>query len=273
MRVDMSRVQVNGMSLWCETHGASGSPVVMVHGSWVDHHHWDLVVPRLAESHIVLTYDRRGHSQSERPTSQGGVHDDVADLAALIEHDHLAPAHLVGNSFGGSICLRLATERPELIRSLAVHEPPLWRVVEDDPATAWVAEAFGDLERDVAQYLAAGDMAGGARRFVESVASGTWDAESPEVRERFIANAPSFLDETGDPEARTLDLEKLKKVDRPTLITLGETTAPIFGPIAQRIADVIPAVTRHTFLGAGHVPDNTHPDEFSGVVSSFIASC
>ena len=44
-----------------------------------------LVVPRLAESFRVITYDRRGHSQSERPSAQGSIREDVADLAALIE--------------------------------------------------------------------------------------------------------------------------------------------------------------------------------------------
>jgi pimeloyl-ACP methyl ester carboxylesterase len=32
----------------------------------------------------TLTYDRRGHSQSERPASQGSIEEDVADLALLI---------------------------------------------------------------------------------------------------------------------------------------------------------------------------------------------
>jgi pimeloyl-ACP methyl ester carboxylesterase len=81
----------------------------------------------------VLTYDRRGHSQSERPASQGSVHEDVADLAALIEELDLAPAHIVGNSFGGSIVLRLAGERPDLFRSLIVQEPPLFSLLTNEP--------------------------------------------------------------------------------------------------------------------------------------------
>ena len=100
-------------------------PLVLVHGSWDSHHDWDLVVPRLADSFRVLTYDRRGHSESERPTGQESVREDVADLAALIEHLGLAPAWVVGNSFGASIILRLAGERPELFRGLIGHEPPL----------------------------------------------------------------------------------------------------------------------------------------------------
>ena len=121
----------NGVKLYYEESG-SGQPLVLVHGSWTDLRSWDLVVPSLAERFRVVTYDRRGHSRSERPAGQGSVHEDVADLAAVIESLGLAPAHVIGNSFGGSIVLRLAAERPELFRSLSVHEPPLlacWRLI------------------------------------------------------------------------------------------------------------------------------------------------
>src|SRR6266478_5082426 len=104
----------NGVHLYSESRGDHGAPVVLVHGSWGDHHNWDPVVPGLARTFRVLTYDRRGHSQSERVTSQGSVDDDVADLAALITTSHLAPAHVVGNSFGAIISLKLALVRPDL---------------------------------------------------------------------------------------------------------------------------------------------------------------
>ena len=74
--------------------------VVLVHGSWGDHHNWDAVAPMLARSFRVLTYDRRGHSRSARPVGQGSLHEDAADLAAPIEGLGLAPKHVVGNSFG-----------------------------------------------------------------------------------------------------------------------------------------------------------------------------
>lgn len=270
----MSSTQVNGISLWSETEGTSGSPVVMVHGSWGDHHNWDLVAPRLAKTHTVLTYDRRGHSQSERLTSQGSVHEDVADLAALIEQADIGPAHVVGNSFGACICLRLAAERPELIRSLVIHEPPLVGVIAEDPAMASILQAFGERIGGVVECLNAGDMAGGARRFVEDVAfgPGAWDQLLPEARETFVANAPTFLDESRDPEALTLDLATLKSFDRPTLVTQGDTSPPMFSPIAQAVADAISTSARHTFTGgAGHVPHMTHPDDYVKSVSSFIA--
>jgi len=38
--------------------------IVLVHGSWTDHADWQLLRPLLAEDHVVVAYDRRGHSHS-----------------------------------------------------------------------------------------------------------------------------------------------------------------------------------------------------------------
>src|ERR1041385_6457371 len=84
----------------------SGEPLVLVHGSWGDHHNWDPVVSALAESFRVLAYDRRGHSASERLAGQGSVFEDADDLAALINELGLAPAYVAGNSCGAVITLR-----------------------------------------------------------------------------------------------------------------------------------------------------------------------
>lgn len=121
----MATAKVNGVRLYYELQGARQVPLVLVHGSWDSHRDWDLVVPALAESFRVLTYDRRGHSQSERLDGQGNVREDVADLAALIEHLGLAPAWVAGNSFGTSIALRLAgpsqtLPRPHRARAAAI---------------------------------------------------------------------------------------------------------------------------------------------------------
>jgi pimeloyl-ACP methyl ester carboxylesterase len=74
----------------------------------------------------VLTYDRRGHSASERPGGQGCLFEDADDLAALIEELDLAPAHIAGNSFGAVVTLRAASRHPGAFRSLIAHEPPLF---------------------------------------------------------------------------------------------------------------------------------------------------
>ena len=55
---------VNGVQLRYEVVG-SGEPLVLVHGSWGDHHNWDLLVPLLVDRFQVVAYDRRGHSDSD----------------------------------------------------------------------------------------------------------------------------------------------------------------------------------------------------------------
>src|SRR5688572_22213198 len=101
----MPNAVINGVELHWELTGEVGEPLVLVHGSWGDHRGWDRVVPALSRSSRVLTYDRRGHSRSARPAGRGSVREDVDDLAGLVEHLGLGPAHLVGNSFGGAIVL------------------------------------------------------------------------------------------------------------------------------------------------------------------------
>ena len=40
------------------------APIVMVHGGWTDSTTWRFITPPLASDRLVVTYDRRGHSQS-----------------------------------------------------------------------------------------------------------------------------------------------------------------------------------------------------------------
>src|SRR5205823_2548848 len=103
-----------------------------------------------------------GHSESERLPGPGSIHEDVADLAALIEHLDLAPAYVAGNSWGAIITLRLAITRPDLVRAIACHEPPLIALIAGDPEVAPIAEAVRKRLAAVIDRLAAGDNAGGA---------------------------------------------------------------------------------------------------------------
>jgi pimeloyl-ACP methyl ester carboxylesterase len=264
--------RVNGVNLFYELTG-SGDPLVLVHGSWGDHNSWRLVVPDLARSFRVLTYDRRGHSLSERPLGQGSRREDEEDLAALTEALDLAPAHVAGSSFGGSIALGLAARRPNLLRSLIVHEPPLMGLVADDAELRpLMMEWQGRLE-SVADQLRAGDIEGGTRRFIEEVARGpgAWEQLPQEVRQMLMNNAPTFLDEVQDPKGADLDLSALSRSSPPALLTEGDQSLPWFPKkIMSKLADAIDGAERLTFSGAGHVPHATHPDDYVRAVVEFI---
>lgn len=265
----MPNETINGVSIFLLEFG-SGDPVILVHGSWVDHMEWPFVVPGLAQRFRVVVYDRRGHGQSERLPTQGNIREDVADLAAIIERAG-APAHVLGNSMGASISLRLAAERPDLFRTVNVHEPPLFDLLRDDPKTKPLAEELDNSFLSVANDIAAGNMEEGARRFVAMVLGpDAWDTFLPEeARRTLINNAPTFLDETRDPEVLSIDASALARFSKPVLLTGGSESPPFFAPVLEKLAGVLPNATRKTFAGAGHLPHLTHPVEYVEAILEF----
>ena len=167
----MSIAECNGVQLYYRRSGA-GEPLVLVHGSWVDCRVWDGVVPLLSRSFEVIAYDRRGHSRSACPPGQGSVRDDVDDLASLIEALELSPAHVAGASLGGSIALRLAAARPELLSSVTVHEPPLFDLLRArGPDMPELTELRAPPGHRRVQRLESGDPEGGARLYFDQVAA------------------------------------------------------------------------------------------------------
>lgn len=268
----MPTTSINGIQLYWQLDGDTGDPVVLVHGSWGDHRNWLPVVPALSGSFRVLTYDRRGHSGSERPEGQASVREDVADLAALLEHLDHSPAHIIGNSFGGSIVLRLAAERPELFRGLIVHEPPLFGLLKDTQDAQSALVAVQDRMSAVVDMLAAGDFTGGARQFVETIAfgPGAWLSLPQATRDIFVFNAPTWLDEARDPEALEIDLSRLRGFSAPVLLTVGGQSPPFFPLVVDRIAEALAQAERYLFAEAGHVPHLTHPENYVRVAMGFI---
>lgn len=268
----MATAKVNGVRLFYEISGVGKIPLVLVHGSWGSHHSWDPVVPGLAESFRVLTYDRRGHSESERPPDQGSVREDVADLAALIEHLGLGAAWVVGNSFGASITVRLAGERAGLLRGIIAHEPPLFSLLANDPKVKWMLDDVNVKMRPVVDRIACGDHAGAAEQFVDDVAfgPGIWARLPASLQQTMIRNAPTFLDETRDPEQYVLDLSGIAAFRQPALLTLGDQSPAMYAPVVAKLAETLPHAATHTFAGAGHIPYATHPNAYIETVTAFI---
>jgi pimeloyl-ACP methyl ester carboxylesterase len=267
--------RVNGVGLYYELTGsASGEPLVLVHGSWVDHHSWHAVVGPLADSFRVLTYDRRGHGRSERPDGQGSVFEDADDLAALIEVLDLAPAHVAGNSFGAVVALRAAARHPHVFRSLIAHEPPLFSLLAGTASEPALAEVGRRVSAIVTELERPDDEAA-ARLFVDTMAfgPGAWESQlTAEMRELFVANAPTFLDECRDPDALRMDFDPLAGFDKPTLLSSRSEARPFFGAVADTIASRIPASDRITLAGADHVPHISTPDRYAELVTGFVKS-
>lgn len=270
----VQHVHVNGVRIAYQDTG-KGEPLVLVHGSWGSHHNWDPLVPGLSVSHRVVCYDRRGHSQSERPARQGTFAEDVTDLAALVEALDACPAWVVGSSAGAVITLQLAAARPDLLRGVIVHEPPLWGVL---PRGSSEASAYHRIQTgllaEVLGRIGSGDHAGAAELFVDEVAfgPGSWERLPEATRATMVENAPTFLDEERAPDSRSVEEVALSRYRGPVLLTFGTQSPPVFQPVLQHLARLLPQARSVAFVGAGHIPHVTHPGEYVSRVRGFVAA-
>lgn len=236
----------------------AGEPLVLVHGSWSDHTGWERVLPTLVERRRVISYDRRGHSGSA--SVPGTIEDDVDDLAALIEAVAGGSADVYGSSRGGTIALRLATSRPELLRSVSAHEPPAFGVL----GTALAAAARPPSLPAVLDLIAQGRNEDAAQLFVETVAfgPGAWERLPAEARRRFAANAPTFLEEEQDPSCEWVDVPALAGSGARVRLSVGDSSPEYFRAVVDHLARTIPGTTVDVLAGPGHVPHVTHPEQF-----------
>jgi pimeloyl-ACP methyl ester carboxylesterase len=101
-----------------------GDPVVLIHGSGpgvTSYANWRLVIPALAEKFHVIAPDMVGFGYSERPPDvEYGVQTWADQVVGLMDTLGLDKAHLVGNSFGGAIALRIATQHPQRVGKLVL---------------------------------------------------------------------------------------------------------------------------------------------------------
>jgi pimeloyl-ACP methyl ester carboxylesterase len=262
---------VNGVDLFYEVTGA-GEPLVLVHGSWADHHHWDPVVPGLSGSFEVVAYDRRGHSRSTRPAGQGSVHEDADDLAALIEALDRGPAHVAANSYGAIVAMHAAIRHPDVFATLVAHEPPLLHTLAGTRFEPVLNEVGRRVGR-VIERLQAGEHEAGAKLFIDTIARapGAWENDlTNEARELFTSNAPTFLDETRDPDAGRIDLDQLAWFERPALLTKGSASAPFLIAVVDELASTLPRFATETIQGADHAPHQTTPERYIDVLTRFV---
>ena len=97
-----------------------------------------------------------------------------------------------------------------------------------------------------------------------------WAQLPPEGRDLFVDNAPTFLGELRDPDLPRADLDALTQLAAPVLLTEGDQSPPWFAPITEVLAGTLPNVQRHRMPDAGHVPQLTHPDEYTQIVRDFL---
>jgi pimeloyl-ACP methyl ester carboxylesterase len=101
--------------------GGDGPPVVLVHGLGGTIANWRPIAEALTAEHRVVVPDLPGHGGSAAPADGGLGLDALAGaVLAVLEAEAALPAVWIGHSLGGTVGLRAAATRPEVLRGLVL---------------------------------------------------------------------------------------------------------------------------------------------------------
>ncbi len=258
-----------------EDTGGEGRPVILIHGWPLSGAAWEKQVPVLAgEGYRVITYDRRGFGQSDKPDS-GFDYDTLAsDLAGLIDDRGLDDVTLVGFSMGGGEVARyIANYGEDKLRSVvfAAAVPPFLMRGPDNPDGPLTKEKAGEME---AALKANRDtfFDGFTRDFFS--ANGVLKVTEQERQDAIALCRQS--DQTAAlgcmKSFGTTDFRNdLTKVTVPTLVIHGDADAivPIEGSGA-RTHQSIASSTLTVVFGAPHGFNVSHADQFNVSLLDFL---
>src|SRR3954451_6876530 len=111
------RVDVGGVRLHVAEAG-EGPPLLLLHG-WPQHWWcWRALFARLAEDHRVIAPDLRGWGWSDAPPGDYAKRTFAADVLALMDHEGIDRANVIGHDWGGYTGFLLALEHPERVERL-----------------------------------------------------------------------------------------------------------------------------------------------------------
>jgi len=248
-----------------------GTPVVLVHGSWDDHHAWMPVVERLAGAikNPLVLYDRRGHGASSPDKEQGSIGQDVDDLLRLVEKLGFEKAHFIGHSYGASTVVQLAAARPERAESIVLYEPPMFGLLKNKPEHQTEMQAVKQAMATAKTLLENGEIEKGTIHFAEKAAFGenSWqslfDARS---RSTMAANYRTWLDQTNDPERLNIRPEKLNGFKGKITAVSGARSIPVYPAVVRELKAKVGKITVKTLPEAGHGGIVSHPAETAGII-------
>ena len=288
---NLRHVSVNGTDLAYSERGA-GESVVLVHGGISDLTIWDTLVEPLSRSRRVFAYSRR-YAWPNRPIGEAvddrmDVH--VRDLVAFIEQLQIGPAHLVGNSWGGFITILAARERPDLVRSLVVQEPPVIPLFLGAPpgplglvATLATKPRLG---RALAGMLLRGLVPAGnlakqgkleqsIELFARRVALGDagYDAIPPSVKEHMLVNGGTHRSQMMNgggfvPFTR----REARAITTPTLVMTGAESPIGLRLLASELGRLLPNSRQVSIPKASHVMHVANPGATLEAIEAFLAS-
>lgn len=259
-----------GLALVCDEKGRSdGHPALLLHGLSQNAGVWTETASALAPRFRVLVPELRGHGSSgrtEEPDDYTVVHL-VSDAELVCETLGLRGAVLCGHGLGGTVALRLALSRPDLVSALVLVST-LPRPLEPSSGPARIRTMLADVvaERGMEAawnvYVDDGLVGWELDRVPGEVVEG-W-------RQEFLRTAPAAFVGLSRDAAEQEDLgERVGELDVPVLVVVGEDDAA-YGPGGRELAEAIPGAELAVIERGGHSPQLARAETFNATVVDFL---
>ncbi|WP_164658319.1 alpha/beta fold hydrolase [Tropicibacter sp. Alg240-R139] len=242
--------------------GKGARDVLAIHCTIAHSGAWKRLASLLSEEATFHAFDMLSHGKSADWDGLGDFQDRNVEAALTVLE---RPMDVVGHSFGATVALRVAVERPDLVRSLTLIEPVFFAVALQD-APDIVAE-HNRIAQPYQEAMQSGDWPLAARLFNRMWStddSPRWLQLPKVTREAMIRGipvVPACDASLFDDRAGLLGPGVLGGLSLPVLLLRGSRTQPVIGGINDSLARRIPAAFNHMVEGAGHMLPISHPQE------------
>ncbi|HTX19930.1 MAG TPA: alpha/beta fold hydrolase [Bacteroidota bacterium] len=263
------KIVINNSLLHYVDMGVStGLPVVFIHGFPFSHRMWTFSggqTEALSAQYRVITYDIRGHGESEVGDGHYTIELFVDDLIALLDHLGVTRAVLVGLSMGGYIALRAIERHPDRVRAL---------VLCDTKSEADTNEAKVKRAASIKTIKTSGP-----RVFAESFVAGVFTPESFTARPEAVKGIQSIIERTAPISlcgttlalaARTDTTAFLPSIAVPVLILAGDKDLLIPPAVSEGMKAKIQNSEFHIIPNAAHMSNVENPQEFNTRLVEFL---
>lgn len=248
-------------------------PVLALHCSLAHAGAWSGLAERLTG--LTLTaFDQIGHGRAPDWDGTADLHAEAtADAVALAETlGQGRPVDVFGHSFGGTVALRLALERPDLVRSLMLVEPVIFAAARAAGSAAW--PPFLATHLKVAQLVAADDRLAAATLFHGLWGTGEPLATLPDRARSYITDRIHLIAAQNrfllDDTAGLLHPGRLEALTQPVLLVEGGLSPDIIAANHAELVRRLPNARRAVVAGAGHMVPLSHADDLARLVQTHL---
>jgi pimeloyl-ACP methyl ester carboxylesterase len=234
------------------TGGGDGTPLLLSHGYGASRAMWAPNLAALTAGRTVITWDMRGHGDSDSPDEQSSYSHDasVADMAAILDACDVETAAVGGLSLGGYMSLAFYREHPKRVHCLLLFDTgPGFK--NDESRRRWNEQAEATAARYEQQGLSALSSS-------PEVARGRHDPMG-------LARAARGMLAQQDGAV----IASLRDVTSPTLVLVGADDTG-FLAAADYMARTIADAEKVVLPGAGHAANIDQPEAFNAAVTSFL---